>query len=74
VKNIESFDKWAAQKEDERMALLALTPTEAQQLCNLTLHAALWPQAPLLEDWAEHSPGMCFEATQEDNDDFIELG
>ncbi|MBC7880575.1 MAG: hypothetical protein H7Y37_04520 [Anaerolineae bacterium] len=70
---MESIAKRATQKEDERIALLALAPTEAQQLCNLTLHASLWSLAPLPEDWAEYTPGMSFETAQED-DDFIELG
>jgi hypothetical protein len=71
---MDHFLERALQKEDERMALLALAPSEAQQFCNLTLHASLWSLAPLPEDWAEYTPGMGFEATQEDHDDFIELG
>lgn len=77
IKNFENMDHFlelTAQKEDERMALLALAPSEAQQLCNSTLHASLWSPAPLAEDWAEYSPGMSFEPTQEDDDDGIELG
>jgi hypothetical protein len=76
TKNFENMDHFlelAAQKEDERMALLALAPSEAQQLCNLTLHAPLWLPVPLAEDWAESSPGMGFEPTQGDNDESIEL-
>jgi hypothetical protein len=71
--NMDYFPELAAQKEDERMALLALAPSKAQQLCNLTLHAPLWSSAPLAEDWAEFSPGMGFEPTQED-DECTELG
>jgi hypothetical protein len=71
---MDHFLERALQKEDERMTLLALDPNEAQQLCNLTLHASLWSLAPLPEDWAEYTPGMGFEPVQEDDDDFIELG
>lgn len=71
---MDSFAEWAAQKEDERMVLLALKPSEAQQLCNLTLHASLWSLAPLPKDWAESTPGMGFEPTQEDVDECIGRG
>lgn len=63
---MESFAERVAQKENDRMALLATVPSEAQQLCNLTLHASLWLPAPLAEDWVEHTPGMGFEPTQKD--------